>query len=73
MEGIIVYEILFEQIKTVPQEYLADIENYVEYILYRNKKNVKNASPHDLSRHFGSIKIQHDALAMQKEMRNEWN
>ena len=73
MEGIIVYEILFEQIKTVPQEYLADIENYVEYILYRNKKNIKNASPHDLSRPFGSIKIQHDALAMQKEMRNEWN
>ena len=32
------YETLFEQIKTVPQEYLADIENYVEYILYRYKK-----------------------------------
>ena len=27
----------------------------------------------DLSKYFGSIKIQHDALAMQKEMRNEWN
>ena len=38
MEGIIVYEILFEQIKTVPQEYLADIENYVGYILYRNQQ-----------------------------------
>ena len=32
------YETLFEQIKTVPQEYLADIENYVGYILYRNQQ-----------------------------------
>jgi len=35
------YETLFEQIKAVPQEHLADIENYVEYILYRYKKNTE--------------------------------
>ena len=32
------YETLFEQIKAVPQEHLADIENYVEYILYVTKR-----------------------------------
>ena len=59
------YETLFEQIKTVPQEYLADIENYVQYILYRYKQNVEKHSQQDLSKYFGSIKI--------KEMRDEWN
>ncbi|QTQ13887.1 hypothetical protein HRQ91_05135 [Treponema parvum] len=67
------YETLFEQIKTVPQEYLADIENYVEYILYRYKKNTEQTSGHDLSKYFGSVKIWRDGLALQKEMRNEWN
>ena len=67
------YETFFEQIKTVPQEYLADIENYVQYILYRYKQNVEQHSQQDLSKYFGSIKIQHDALTMQKEMRDEWN
>jgi len=57
----------------VPQEYLADIENYVQYILYRYKQNVEKHSQQDLSKYFGSIKIQHDALTMQKEMRDEWN
>ncbi|WP_455160183.1 hypothetical protein [Treponema lecithinolyticum] len=67
------YETLFEQIKSVPQEYLADIQNYVEYILYRYNKNIDGTLPHDLSKYFGSIKIYKDALALQKEMRNEWN
>jgi len=70
---VIMYETLFEQIKTVPQEYLADIENYVQYILYRYKQNVEKHSQQDLSKYFGSIKIQHDALTMQQEMRDEWN
>ena len=67
------YETFFEQIKTVPREYLADIENYVQYILYRYKQNVEKHSQQDLSKYFDSIKIQHDALTMQKEMRDEWN
>ena len=67
------YETLFEQIKTVPQEYLADRENYVQDIGQRYKQNVEKHSQQDLSKYFGSIKIQYDALTMQKEMRDEWN
>ena len=37
------YDTLFEQIKTVPQEYLADIEKYVGYVLYRYKKIAKRS------------------------------
>ena len=67
------YDALFEQIKTIPQEYLADIENYIGYVLYQHKKNSETSLQHDLSKHFGSIKMQCDALAMQKELRDEWD
>ena len=67
------YDILFEQIKAVPQEYLADIENYIGYVLYQHKKDSVPSLQHDLSKHFGSIKMQCDALAIQKELRDEWN
>jgi len=71
--GVMTYDTLFEQIKTVPQEYLADIEKYVGYVLSRYKKNSETISQHDLSKYFGSIKMQRDALVMQKELRDEWD
>ena len=67
------YDALFEQIKAVPQEYLTDIENYVGYVLYQHKKDSETILQHDLSKHFGSIKMHCDALTVQKELRNEWD
>ena len=29
------YDTMIEQIKNVPQECLADIENYIQFVLYR--------------------------------------
>ena len=68
-----VYETLVEQIKTVPQECLADIENYVQYILYRYNQSAEKEKYTDLSKYFGSVKFNQDALKIQKGMRNEWN
>ena len=67
------YDTIFEQLKDVPQEYLADIENYIGYVLYQHKKDGETSLQHDLSKHFGSIKMQCDALTMQKELRDEWD
>ncbi len=67
------YDALFEQIKAVPQEYLTDIENYVGYVLYQHKKDSETILQHDLSKHFGSVKMHCDALTVQKELRNEWD
>ena len=67
------YDTIFEQLKDVPQEYLADIENYIGYVLYQHKKDNEMSLQHDLSKHFGSIKMQCDALTMQKELRDEWD
>ena len=67
------YDALFEQIRAVPQEYLTDIENYVGYVLYQHKKDSETILQHDLSKHFGSVKMHCDALTVQKELRNEWD
>ena len=67
------YDALFEQIKAVPQEYLTDKENYIGYVLYQHKKDSETILQHDLSKHFGSVKMHCDALTVQKELRNEWD
>lgn len=67
------YETMVEQIKSVPQECLVDIENYIQFVLYRYKQNVKANKNKNLSKYFGSVSFNKDALAIQKEMRNEWN
>ena len=36
------YDTMVEQIKKVPQECLADIENYIQFILYRYNQNTKS-------------------------------
>lgn len=67
------YETMVEQIKTVPQEYLVDIENYIQFVLYRHNLNCKTEKKKNLSKYFGSVNFDKDALVLQKEMRNEWN
>ena len=62
------YDTMVEKIKTIPQECLADIENYIQFVLYRYNQNKTN-----LSKYFGSVNFQKDGLSIQKEMRNEWN
>ncbi len=67
------YDAMVEQIKAVPQECLADIENYIQFVLYRYNQNVKNDNTPNLSKYFGSVNFQKDGLLIQKEMRDEWN
>ena len=35
------YDTMIEQIKNVPQECLADIENYIQFVLYRYIRDLK--------------------------------
>nr|MBP3282959.1 hypothetical protein [Treponema sp.] len=67
------YDTMVEQIKAVPQECLVDIENYIQFVLYRYNQNVKSEKSSNLSKYFGSVKFNKDGLSLQKEMRNEWN
>lgn len=66
-------EMLVEQIRTMPQECLIEVQNYVNYVLYRYNQTSKKKENINLSKHFGSVKFHHDGMEIQKEMRDEWN
>ena len=67
------YDSMVEQIKAVPQEYLEEIENYIQFVLYRYTLSVKSNKDKNLSKYFGTVNFQKDGLSIQKEMSNEWN
>ena len=67
------YEAMVEQIKTLPQECMVDIENYIQFILYRYNLNCRTEKNKNLSKYFGSVNFNKDALAPQQEMRDEWS
>ena len=67
------YDSMVEQIKAVPQEYLEEIENYIQFVLYRYTLSGKSNKNKNLSKYFGTVNFQKDGLSIQKEMRNEWN
>mgnify|MGYP003552350535 FL=1 len=67
------YDSMVEQIKSVPQECLEEIENYIQYILYRHSIASTTTKNKDLSKYFGSVNFRKDGLSIQKEIRNEWN
>lgn len=67
------YDTMIEQIKDLPQECLVDIENYIQFVLHRYNRKAKTYQTQNLSKHFGSVLFNKDALAIQKEMRNEWD
>ena len=67
------YDTMVEQIKAVPQECLEEIENYIQFVLYRYTLTSKTEKTKDLSQYFGSVRFKKDGLFIQKEIRNEWN
>ena len=67
------YDSMVEQIKTVPQECLEEIENYIQFVLYRYALTSKTEQKKDLSKYFGSVNFKKDELSIRKEMRNERN
>ena len=67
------YDSMVEQIKSVPQECLEEIENYIQYILYRHSIVTTTTKNKDLSKYFCSVNFPQDCLSIQKEIRNEWN
>ena len=68
------YEAVLEQVKTDPEACLDEISNYIEYVVYRyTKQEQQKPKPKgNLSKYFGLMDLG-DGLAIQKEMRDEWN
>ena len=67
------YDAMVDQLKAVPQECLAEIETYIQFVLFRNNISVTTTNNKNLSKYYGSVNLKKDGLSLQKEMRNEWN
>ena len=57
---------MVEQIKSVPQECLEEIENYIQYILYRYSIVTTTTKNKDLSKYFGSVNFHKDGSCYSK-------
>ena len=67
------YATLEKKIKQLPEAYLDEVSDYIEYILFKINAPKKDEKPADLSKHFGAVKFKEDGLEMQRRMRDEWD
>lgn len=66
------YETVLTQVREAPEACLDEISNYIEYVVHRHKTGEQAKPKGNLSKYFGLMDLG-DGLAIQKEMRNEWN
>ena len=64
---------LEKKIASVPEEHLGEIEEFVEYIIFKYSKNKGVLDVCDNSSFFGSIGKNINGLEVQRELRNEWD
>ena len=66
------YETVLTQVKAAPEACLEKISDYIEYVVYCYEKQEQAKPKGNLSKYFGLMDLG-DGLAIQKEMRDEWN
>ena len=59
-----------ERIQSVPEEYLDEISEYIDYILFKVNRQ-KEENPQNVSRYFGCISKEIDGIKVQRSIRNE--
>ena len=70
--SIMIYAAVEEQIHSVPEEYLNEIAEFIDYILFKAEKN-KTENTAKTSSYFGCLKNPIDGMAFQRNVRDEWN
>ena len=66
------YVSIQDRIRAVPEEYLDEVSEYIDYVLFKVSKKKKEASE-GTSRYFGAIRKPIDGMEIQRSMRNEWD
>ena len=66
------YVTINERIQAVPEEYLDEVSEYIDYILFKVSKKKKDSS-NSTSSFFGIIRRPIDGMEIQRSMRNEWD
>ena len=66
------YATLKRRIQSVPEEYLDEVSEYIDYVLFKVKKKKKAASKGS-SEFFGCLAKPVDGMEVQRSMRDEWD
>jgi len=66
------YTTIEKRIQSVPEEYLDEIAEYIDYVLFKAHKKKKDKTP-DTSEFFGCFTRPVDGLEIQRSLRNEWD
>ncbi len=67
------YSTVEKQIHSVPEEYLDEVAEFIDYVLFKVNKKKSADIPNDTSGYFGSITKPIDGLEAQRGMRDEWD
>ena len=67
------YAMLEQQLQSLPEEYYDEVSQYVEYLLFRQKREKRKSNTFVNKTFFGSINSLPDGMAIQEAMRDEWS
>ena len=67
------YTAIEKQIHAVPEEYLDDISEFIDYILFKINRDQKTNRKFNTSNYYGCISRPIDGMEFQRNMRDEWN
>ena len=67
------YASIERKIKSVPEECLDQIEDYIEFVLFRIDQGESHTETRKLSDYFGCISSEIDGMTVQRRMRDEWD
>ena len=67
------YATLEQKIKLIPESYLDEVSDYIEFLLYKINAPNQSEKNTDLSEFFGSVSIKGDGLDIQRRLRDEWD
>ena len=67
------YAAIEKQIRSLPEECLDEVSNYIEFMLFRMQMKKDHAVSQDKSKFFGILKDIPDGMNFQGSMRNEWD
>lgn len=65
------YTTLEKQIHSVPEEYLDEVAEFIDYILFKVNKDKNVSVINNTSEYFGCIERKIDGLQIQRSMRDE--
>lgn len=67
------YAVLEKQIRSLPEECLPEVSDYIEFVLFRYEQRKQKDRKGNAGRYFGSIKTLPDGMELQRRLRDEWD